>query len=434
MQHPLIRNTAWSFGAQVLRLITALLLITLLDPAARGLQSLLVLVPTLLGSLAMLGMASATPVVLHRGVPDARLLGNLIGVALCVIAVLSVVLLPLLPWLAQFLSRGDGYTVGSGEVLIGLLLLPPTLLGEYGRALLAARRDLRQVALSQIVQAVSQLILAILLVVLLRGGLIGAVWATVLASWCGLLVVVRALRPWGRLRPRLDGDVLRPLLHLGLRGHAGNMVQTFNYRLDALLVQGFVGQTAVGIYQTGVLLAEMVWYVPNAVSTALLPHIAATGDRHITQRVARHTLLLTVLGALGLIVVAWPALALLRPAYLGAVTPMVVLLGGVVGLGMHKVLASDLSGRGLPQYPSITSALALFVTLAADLVLIPRYGIVGAAWASTLAYTVQTVVLVVIFCRVSDVNWRDLFLLRRDDLHVYQRWLRRRWNVGRVEG
>jgi O-antigen/teichoic acid export membrane protein len=422
----LIRNTAWSLLAQVLRLVTALLLIALLDPAARGLQTLLVLVPTLLGSLTLFGVGNAAPVVLHRGVGESRLLANLMGLGLCVVAALGVVLLPTLPLLARFLSSPDGYVVSSGDILVGLLLLPPTLLGDYLRSLLAARRDLRQVALSQIVQAVAQLVFAVLLVLLLQLGPLGAVWAAVLGGWCGFAWVLRVVQPLGSLRPRLESDVVRLLLGLGLRGHIGNVVQTFNYRLDVLLVQAFQNQAAVGLYQTGVLLAEMVWYLPNAVSAALLPQIAATRDATTTPRVARHTLLLTTAGAIGLIAVAWPGLAWLRPAYLPAVAPMSILLIGVVALSIHKVLASDLSGRGLPLYPSLTSTLALVVTLVADLLLIPRYGIVGAAWASTLAYTVQTVALVLIYLRVTHAAWRDLFVLRGDDLRIYRRWMLKR--------
>lgn len=420
----LIRNTVWTFGAQIVRLITALLLIALLDPAARGFQSLLVLLPTLLASLALLGVSSATPVLLHRGMDQQRLMSNLLGLGLVVIGGLALLLPPLLPPIARFLS-GE-YDVAPGDVIIGFLLLPPLLLGDYLRALLLARRDLRQVAVTQSVGAIAQLIAAIVLVLLLRLGPHGAVWAIVVGGWIGFGWTVRVVSPLGRLRPRLERDVLRPLLGLGLRGHAGNVVQTFNYRLDALLVQGFLGQAAVGLYQTGVLLAEMIWYLPNAVSAALLPQIAATGDSSITPRVARHTLLLTTLGAVGLALVAWPALSLLRPAYLGALAPMMILLVGVVALSLHKVVAGDLSGRGQPQYPSLTSAVALIVTLVANFLLIPRFGIVGAALASTLAYTTQTVLLLGIYRRISGVSWRDLLLPRRDDLTLYRRFVTRR--------
>jgi O-antigen/teichoic acid export membrane protein len=343
----------------------------------------------------------------------------LLGLGLCVIIVLLLGLAPLLPLAAMFLS-GD-YRVTALDVLLGMLLLPPTLLGDYLRSLLAARHDLRSVAISQSVQALAQLLGALLLVLLLRQGPIGAVWAVVLGGWCGFVWTLWVARRLGRLRPRLDREVLRPLLGLGLRGHVGNVVQTFNYRLDVFIVQGFLGQAAVGLYQTGVFLAEIVWYLPNAVSAALLPQVAATGSSRETPRVVRHTLLLTTLAAIGLLAVAWPGLALLRPIYLPAVAPMAVLLLGVVALSVHKVLASDLSGRGWPQYPSFTSALALIVTIGGDLLLIPRFGIIGAALASTLAYTIQTLVLLRIYTRVAQVRWQELLIPRRDDLRLYRR-------------
>ncbi|WP_161668711.1 polysaccharide biosynthesis C-terminal domain-containing protein [Kallotenue papyrolyticum] len=419
-----LRNTIWSFGAQVVRLITALLLIALLDPAARGFQSLLVLLPTLLTLLALLGVSSATPVLLQRGVAADRLMRNLLGLGLLVLAALVLALPPLAPAIARFLS-GE-YRVTPGDVLVGLLLLPPLLLGEYLRAILLALRDLRQVALTQCATALAQLLAALALVGGLRLGPRGALWAMVLGAWIGFGWTLRAVWRIGPPLPRLERAVLRPLLSLGLRGHVGNVVQTFNYRLDALLVQGFLGQAAVGLYQTGVLLAELLWYLPNAVSAALLPQIAATGDRTLTPRATRQTVLLTGLGALGLLIVAWPALRWLRPAYLGAFTPLAVLLVGVVALSIHKVLAGDLSGRGLPQYPSLTSSVALVVTVGLDLLLIPRLGIVGAALASTLAYTTQTVILLWCYRRVSGVSWRALLVPRRADLAFYRRLVRRR--------
>jgi len=407
----LFTNTAWSLGGQLVRLATALLLIALLDPAARGVQSLLVLLPTLAANLAMLGVASATPVLLHRGYSEQRLLPNLLGLGLAMSLALLLLAAPVLPALAAYLS-GE-YVVLPSEVLLGLLLLPPQLLADYLRALLAARRDLRAVAISHGVQSAVQLGLALLLVLGLGLAAIGAVWATVLAAFAGLGWTLRAVVPFGSLVPRLQRSVLRPLLGLGLRGHVGNVVQTFNYRLDLLLVQGFLGQASVGLYFTAVALAELVWYLPNAVASALLPEVAAARDRALVGRVARVTLPATVLGALGLLVVAWPAFALLRPAYLPAVAPMAVLLVGVVALSLHKVLASDLSGRGLPQYPSFSSTVALGITLAADFVLIPRLGILGAALASTLAYTAQTALLTAIWVRRGG-GWRELLPRRAD--------------------
>jgi Na+-driven multidrug efflux pump len=56
-------------------------------------------------------------------------------------------------------------------------------------------------------------------------------------------------------------------------------------------------------------------------------------------------------------------------------------------LGGAKVLANEIAGRGYPKYNSINAGLALVLTIVFDLILIPRYAVLGAALASTIAYT-----------------------------------------------
>lgn len=67
--------------------------------------------------------------------------------------------------------------------------------------------------------------------------------------------------------------------------------------------------------------------------------------------------------------------------------PMLALLPGVVLLGGAKVLTNEITGRGYPHYNSINAGLALVLTVVLDLVLIPRYGVLGAALASSIAYS-----------------------------------------------
>jgi O-antigen/teichoic acid export membrane protein len=58
----------------------------------------------------------------------------------------------------------------------------------------------------------------------------------------------------------------------------------------------------------------------------------------------------------------------------------------VILLGGAKVLTNEIAGRGYPHYNSFTSGVALILTVLFDLILIPRFGIIGAALASSIAY------------------------------------------------
>ena len=79
-------------------------------------------------------------------------------------------------------------------------------------------------------------------------------------------------------------------------------------------------------------------------------------------------------------------------AFMDAYLPMLALLPGVVLLGSTRVLTNDIAGRGYPQYNSISSAVALILTVALDFLLIPRFGIMGAALASTASYTMTALI------------------------------------------
>jgi O-antigen/teichoic acid export membrane protein len=80
---------------------------------------------------------------------------------------------------------------------------------------------------------------------------------------------------------------------------------------------------------------------------------------------------------------------------------MLALLPGVVLLGGGKVLTNEIAGRGYPHYNSINAGLALILTIALDLILIPRYGVLGASLASSVAYTLIFLTAIAFYLIVS---------------------------------
>jgi O-antigen/teichoic acid export membrane protein len=81
-------------------------------------------------------------------------------------------------------------------------------------------------------------------------------------------------------------------------------------------------------------------------------------------------------------------------------------------------MTSYLGGRGKPGAISIGATIALVFNLAANLVLIPTLGIVGAALASLLSYTVLAALMLAVACRLSRHSPFDLVLPRMDDVRA----------------
>ena len=221
--------------------------------------------------------------------------------------------------------------------------------------------------------------------------LTGAVIAVLLSLALSLAMLMRALRGHGAsFRPRWRRPVVATTLKFGLRGYVANLLQFFNYRLDLFLVNFFLGAAGAGIYTTSVGMAEMLWNLPNAVGFVIFPKAANSSAEEMnrfTPRVFRATLALTAAGGVLLALVGKPFINIVyTSAFAAAYLPLLALLPGVVLLGGAKVLTNEISGRGYPQYNSIGSGASLVLTVIFDLLLIPRYGVLGASLASTISY------------------------------------------------
>jgi len=133
---------------------------------------------------------------------------------------------------------------------------------------------------------------------------------------------------------------------------------------------------------------------------------------------------LTVACALVVYLLCAPLVRILySSAYLPAVVPLQVLLIGMVALSVTDVVAMDFTGRGRPGVNTTISGLTLVLNVVACLVLVPAYGTLGAAWATALVYTVQAVVFVAYYVRVSGKRPLDVLVLQRADLERVRRLL-----------
>lgn len=393
MRSAFLRNVTSTLGMNVLLLAAAIansaVIARALGPDGKGILTLAVLTPNLL--ILLLGLGIGVANVYHTGtrqIPVPLLVRNSIGIALLISVVGAIVIGLLLAtgWLTRLLPR-----VPVHITLLALLIFPLGLLSSYLHGVLQGQQQIFRLNTIMALQGVATLILTLLLVMGLHMGLRGGVLAYVGAATLTLTLTVNAVRRNDvRFTPAWQPDVLRPSLAYGLKGYIANVLQFFNYRLDMFLINFFLGSAGVGIYSVSVALAELLWQLPNAVGFVIFPKSSATKPAQMnlfTPRVFRLTLALTALGGLGLALLGrFMILLIFGERFSAAYLPMLALLPGVILLGGGKVLINEIAGRGYPHYNSISAGLGLIFTLILDLLLIPPYGVLGAAVASSLAY------------------------------------------------
>jgi O-antigen/teichoic acid export membrane protein len=177
----------------------------------------------------------------------------------------------------------------------------------------------------------------------------------------------------------------------------GNLLQFLGVRLDLLLVPALLNLEQAGIYYVAVRVSDLVGQAATASASFLFPYVAgqsAQRDTEMTERVTRGTLLVTIVAAIAVAAGALPLIEVAFGSAYAAGTPtLVVLLVAVIPLSIGRLISADLKGRGRPGTVSLAAVVSVAVTVVLDLALIPGMGIVGAAIASLVAYSLMTAAL-----------------------------------------
>lgn len=273
------------------------------------------------------------------------------------------------------------------------------------------------------VALVVQLVLAVAGSLTATSALVALLIGAASSGGVGLVLVGREVP----IRLGVDLKILRRFLNFGIRSYVANLMQFMNYRLDALIVNGLLGIVSVGYYSIATAMAETLWYGANAVALVMFPHVSSLerkeADR-ITPVVCRNAVFMTLIGAVVMFAVSRQlVLFVFGPGMVPVLHPLWLLLPGIVALSAAKVISSYLSGIGKPTYSTYVGAGTVVLTVILDLLLIPLYGINGAAVASSIVYSCTAVAYVWIFKRESGAGVLETLIVRPVDFIRYRRVL-----------
>ncbi|HZP25845.1 MAG TPA: oligosaccharide flippase family protein, partial [Dehalococcoidia bacterium] len=329
-------------------------------------------------------------------------------------------------WVAAAIGLGLKWSslmpggLGPQHFLVFALGGASLLLLAFVKDLLIGTGSLLGYNLLEFAEPFLRALLIVIAVFALGVGIVGVLFAWLLAIVLAGLLALRLLARRTSLRPSFGAPLFREQLSFGLRGYLGFVFQAVNYRLDVFLVASFAGSTALGYYAVAFGMAEMLWHIPFALGAVFFPKAAALDLEANAEAAAitcRRAVFITALVSLGLLACARFLITFLYGnEFSAAVTAFYILLPSASLYTVHKVLSSSLAARGMPEASLYGGILSFPVTIGLGFLLIPRLGIEGAAIASVCAYTVNATVILVLFLRVTGRSIADILLIGRGDI------------------
>jgi len=287
------------------------------------------------------------------------------------------------------------------SLLWALPIVPAlALAGLHGAAL----RGLGRVLMGQLPDHVLRLVFLLSLVLIwnywfgisisstaIKIHLIGAIFAVWIAH-----ILLRRYRPVVTSRPKIDPTQARQWIHSLLPLGFVVAAHGINTRTDTILLGIFSGPESVGIYQVSVQGAQAVALALGAFNLVVAPRFAAFHEKKQTeelQKLATYTARMIIVMTLPVLVifVAFGEIiieTIFGFEYTSAHLPLIILGVGQFSGGCFGAMIVLLNMTGNESVMARGLALAAALNVIMNLVLIPLFGIVGAALATALSITI----------------------------------------------
>lgn len=245
---------------------------------------------------------------------------------------------------------------------------------------------------------------------------VGALYVSYLITLLlGIILIINVLR--------IDSDkekaTLKEMLHFGLMTQLSSITHLLNKRLGFYFIRNISGFGAVGVYHSGTQVTEGLRIIGQSIALVQMSAISNSNDKQyaktLTLQLLKLSVLLTFFGVLMIAFIPSSFFSRFFGKEFGDIkTVFIYLSPGVIALSANAIFSHFFSGTGIPKYNFYASIVGLLVIIPAVILLVPAFGIEGAAGATSLAYLAAVAYQWIVFQSRTQTKFRDLFLNHED--------------------
>ncbi len=186
----------------------------------------------------------------------------------------------------------------------------------------------------------------------------------------------------------------------------------FAARIDQLLLKHLLGNAANGVYAAAIQISEKWLFVPMIIGASVFPALVharqASLERYYKriQQLSDFFVVLSLSAGVGVSLLAeWAIQVMYGSDYKAAASVLVVHIWCGIFASLNAMNGRWLLTEGLVRFILIRSAVGFLLNAVLNVILIPRLGVLGAAWAAFFSQGVASYLIFVFFKATRPIFW-----------------------------
>lgn len=273
-------------------------------------------------------------------------------------------------------------------------------------------REMKWYAIVNITQNVSVIFITVFLVKSLGMGTKGAVLGFVISTILVGLISPLLIRNYFTTTPNLENKILKEISSFGFYVVLANSIGIINTQIDSLMIGHFMNDTQVGYYAIAIIFSQGITLIPDSIQRVTTPLMATYYGkrdferiRHLIKETMIKTFLITIFIDLLMIVFGKTLIGIIfTNEFIPAYPPLLILLIGYSVYAPYVAIGTCLTSIGKVQIIFRISAICAGLNTLLNIILISKFGLVGAACATSTSLLLTTLINIYLVRRYTSGN------------------------------
>jgi len=405
----------------LLGMVSSVFLARFLGPENRGYYAMVLFLPSTLSMVLGLGIPSsnvyhiAKKINLSEILKFNKLLKNFLSIAGLIIGIIII----------DFFSEKLFPGIPKNLLSIGLISYPLLLINSFSFSVFLGLQEIKIYNKIQLQQKVISTILAIFATYFWN--IIGAIIAIIISNiiiYIQCKIHITKVTKNDQKNKTLNKN---KFIQYGLKSYFSDIIAFLNYKADIFFINFFLNPVLTGVYVVAVSLAEKIWIVTSSISLVINPKLTEISDdenehTHLTILTAKWVFYLTLFIVIFLgISIKYIVSFLYGAEYSQVVLPFILLLPGICLGAMSKIISNSFASLGKPEINLYMGIVILVINITLNILLIPRFGLIGGAIATSVSYTTVTICKLFILKQLQDIKIHNIFIINKRDLVLFNK-------------
>jgi len=196
-----------------------------------------------------------------------------------------------------------------------------------------------------------------------------------------------------------------------------SLLAIMNYKIDIVILKQMVSLEEIGLYATGVLLASYAWLLPDIFKEVIFSRTSKNDSVSSICFSLRVSMFSVIVITLSILLLGEQLLFFLYGIdFVDAYLVTLMIFSAIPGMMFYKIISPLYTAKGMNKFRFYVLLLSVISNVILNFILIPFYGIYGAAFASVVSYSTSGIIFLINFKKMYNLRYREILFLSLDDI------------------